>query len=57
MICLVLLEECKYTKYTAVFLSINNETQCALLLFLLSRLILGKLFLEKMSLNLGSQLK
>ena len=42
-----------------MFLSINNETQCVPLLFLLSRFItyapsfiLGKLFLEKTSLNL-----
>ena len=49
----------KESKYTAVLLSINNETQCVSLLFLLSRfityalsLILGKLFLEKMPLNL-----
>ena len=49
------------SKYTAGFLSINNETQCIPLLFLLSRFmtytpcyIIGKLFLEKTSLNLGS---
>ena len=44
----------KESKYTASFLSINNETQCVTLLFLSSRFItnappfiLGKLFLEK----------
>ena len=48
-------------KYTAAFLSINNETQCVSLLFLSSRFmtyapsfILGKTFLEKTPLNLGS---
>ena len=47
-------------KYTGAFLSINNETQRVSLLFLSSRFItyaltfsLGKLFLEKMLLNLG----
>ena len=51
----------KESKYTAVFLLINNETQCVTLLFLSLRLmiyapsfILGKLFLEKKPLNLGS---
>ena len=45
-------------------LSINNGTQCVPLLFLLSRFItyaqsfiLGKLFLEKTTLSLGSQFK
>ena len=49
------------SKYTAKFLSISNETQCVPLLFLSSRFIvnapsfvLGKLFLEKTPLNLGS---
>ena len=44
----------KESKDAAVFLSINNETQCVPLLFLLSRYItyapsfvLGKLFLEE----------
>ena len=44
----------KDLKYIAVFLSINNETQCVILLFLSSRFmtyapsfIAGKLFLEK----------
>ena len=53
----------KESKYTAVFLSINNGT-CIPLLFVSSRFmtyapyfILGNLFLEKMPLNLGSQLK
>ena len=48
----------KESKYTAVFLSINNETQCAPLLFLSPRFvtysapfILGKFSL---GLNLGS---
>ena len=48
-------------KYTAVCLSINNETQCVPLLCLSSRFItctpsfiLGKLALEKAPLNLGS---
>ena len=51
----------KESKYTAKFLSINNEIQCAPLLFLSSgfmtyvpSFILGKLFLKKMPLNLGS---
>ena len=51
-------------KYTTAFLSISNETQCVPLLFLSLRFvtyspsfILGKLFLEKTSLNLGSYLK
>ena len=50
-----------YSKYAAKFLSINDETQWVPLLFVLSRFItfapsfiLGKQFLEKMSLNLGS---
>ena len=54
----------KEPKYTAAFLLINNETQYVPLLFLSSRFmtynpssILGKLFLEKTSLNLGSSLK
>ena len=54
----------KESKHPAVFFPINNETQCALLLFLSSRFItyapafiLGKLFLEKTPLNLCSQLK
>ena len=49
----------KESKYTV--LSINNEAQCVHLLLLSSRFvtyapsfILGKLFLEKMPLNLGS---
>ena len=44
----------KDSNYAAVFLSINNETQCVLLLFLSSRFktytpsfIPGKFFLEK----------
>ena len=44
----------KQSKYTAVFLPINNKTQCVPLLILLSKfityapsLILDKLFLEK----------
>ena len=52
------------SKYTAMFVSINNETQCAPLLYLSSRFttytpsfILGKLSLEKTPLNLGSLLK
>ena len=52
------------SKYTVVFFSINNETQCVLLLCLSSRFmtyalpfILGKLSLEKTPLNLGLQLK
>ena len=47
------------SKYTAVFLSINNKTQCIPLTFLLSifmayapSFILGKLFLEKIPLHL-----
>ena len=51
----------KESKYTVVFLLINNETQCVSLLFLLSKFmtyvpsfILGKLSLEKTPLNLGS---
>ena len=54
----------KESKYTAKFLSINNETQCMSLLFLSSRFITyaaffiqDKLFLEKSPLNLGSALK
>ena len=48
----------KESKYTAAFLSINDETHCVSLLFLSSRFItyapsfiLGKLFLEKISLH------
>ena len=44
----------KESKYTAVFLSINNESQCVPLLFLLSKFmtyapsfVQGKFFLEK----------
>ena len=51
----------KESNYTAKFLSINSETQCVPLLFLSSifiiydlSFILGKLFLEKTQLNLGS---
>ena len=51
----------KESKYTAVFLSINNETPYVPLLFWPSRFItygasfiLHKLFLEKTPLNLGS---
>ena len=51
----------KESKYAAKFLSIDNEAQCVPLLFLSSRFIiyassfiLGKLFLGKTSLNLGS---
>ena len=51
----------KESKYTAKFLSINNETQCVPLLFLSLRFmtyapsfILGKLFLENTLLSLGS---
>ena len=51
----------KESKYTVAILSINNEAQCVHLLLLSSRFvtyapsfILGKLFLEKMPLNLGS---
>ena len=51
----------KESKYTAAFLPIKNETQYVPLLFLSSRFmtsfILGKLFLEKTPLNLGSLLK
>ena len=50
----------KEYKYTAVFVSINNETQCVPLLFLSPRFmiyapffILGNLFLENTPLNLG----
>ena len=49
----------KESKQTAIFLSINNETQCVTLLCLSSgfmtyspSFILGKLFLEKTPLNL-----
>ena len=51
----------KESKYAAVFLSINNETQCVPLLCLSSRFMtyapsfnLGKSSLEKTPLNLGS---
>ena len=51
----------KVSNYTAVFLSINNETQCALLSYLSSRFmtyalsfILGKLSLGETPINLGS---
>ena len=51
----------KESKYTVVFLSINKETQCVPLLYLLSRFmtytpsfIQGKLPLEKTPLNLGT---
>ena len=51
----------KESKYTAVFLLINNETQCVPLIFLTlsfmsyaPSFILGKFFLEKTPLNLGS---
>ena len=54
----------KESEYTSVLLSVNNGTQCDPLLFLLSRFltcapsfILGKLFLQKTLLNLGSYLK
>ena len=54
----------KESKYIAVFLSTNNETQCVPLLFFSSRfvtyapsLILGIFFLEKSPLNLGLWLK
>ena len=54
----------KESKYRVVFLSINNETQYVHLVRLFSRFmtyapsfILGKLSLEKTSLNLGSKLK
>ena len=50
-----------YSKYLALFLSINNETQYIALIFLSLTFItyapsftLDKLFLEKASLNLGS---
>ena len=50
----------KESKYTAVFLSINNATYCTPLLFLSSifmtyppSFILDKLFLEKTQLNLN----
>ena len=50
----------KESKYTATFLSINNEAQCVPLLCLSSRFmtyapsfILGKLSLEKTPLDLG----
>ena len=49
------------SKYTAVFLSINNEVQCVPLLYLSMRFmtqapsfILGKLSLEKTPLKVGS---
>ena len=51
----------KESKYTALFMSINDENQCVPLLFLSSKFmtyapsfILGKLFLNKTPLNLGS---
>ena len=51
----------KESKYTAVYMSVNNETQCVSSLFLLlmfltytQSFILGKLFLNKTPLNLGS---
>ena len=51
-------------KYTTVFLSINNETQCIPLLCLSSKFltyarsfIVGKLSFEKLPLNLASYLK
>ena len=51
----------KESKYIAAFLSINNKAQRVILPFLTSRFmtytssfILGKLFLEKTSSNLGS---
>ena len=54
----------KKSKYAAVFLSENNENQRVSLLYLSSKFIsyalpfiLGKLSLEKIPLNLGSQLK
>ena len=54
----------KESKYTALFLSVNNETRCVALLCLSSRFmtytpsfILGKLSLEKAPLNLGLLLK
>ena len=50
----------KESKYTAVCLSINNDTQCAPLVCLLLRsityapsFILGKLSFEKIPVNLG----
>ena len=50
----------KESKYTTVFLSINNETQCVPLLFLPLKFmtytlsfVLGKLFLEKTPINTG----
>ena len=50
----------KESKYTPLFLSVNNETQCFPLLCLSSRFvtsdpsfILGKSSLEKIPLNLG----
>ena len=54
----------KDSKFTPILLSINNETQYVPLLCLSSRFmtyipsfILGKLYLEKTTLNLGLQLK
>ena len=54
----------KESNYTAAFLSINSKNQCVLLLFLSLRFmtyapsfVLGKLYLEKTPLNLGSKLK
>ena len=54
----------KQSKFTVVFLPINNETQCIPLLYLSSRFmafapsfILDKLSLEKTPLNLDSKLK
>ena len=54
----------KESKYTILFLSINNTTQLILILRLSSRFmtyapsfILGKLSLENISINLGSKLK
>ena len=51
----------KESKYTAVYLSVNNETQCVpsfllLLIFLTCTpsFIHDKLFLNKIPLNLGS---
>ena len=51
----------KESKYTALFLSVSNETQCVPLLCLSSQFmtyaasfILGKLSLEKTLLNLDS---
>ena len=68
LICLILsvkyIQSPQKSKYTAMFASINNEIQCAPLLYLSSRFttytpssILGKLSLEKTPLNLGSLLK